>query len=327
MTFKSARFASNARLRSAKQNNPPLRHGERGEAVAILQEALIDLAYPMPLSTSYGSHRADGIYGDETLRSVQAFQGDYGLQRDGIAGKETLDRLDEIFSSTNEISYVAALWMIVQAGERLLRAPGTKQLIGLSYYATLMMQLNQLKTELARYGLVSNPARSTTFASAQTFRSNSLNEEATAIPAPWLLLLALIAALTAGAAITTLPKPKLPSLPRRPPPVIPEMVSHMAGMAAGVALMVVTKTTAQFQACKEQNPHRLEACADLLNKLDEITGKLRKKLVTAKSPHKFPNLQEEIDSLQKEYNDAVDAAIKCLGCTNFKANKKPSESK
>jgi peptidoglycan hydrolase-like protein with peptidoglycan-binding domain len=176
MTFKSARFASNVRLRSAKQNNPPLRHGERGEAVAILQEALIDLAYPMPLSTSYGSHRADGIYGDETLRSVQAFQGDYGLQRDGIAGKETLDRLDEIFSSTNEIPYVAALWMIVQAGERLLRAPGTQQLIGLSYYATLMMQINQLKTALARYGLVSNPARSTTFASAQTFRSNnSLN--------------------------------------------------------------------------------------------------------------------------------------------------------
>lgn len=317
MSFKSARFASNARLRSAKQNNPPLRHGERGEAVAILQEALIDLAYPMPLTTSYGSHRADGIYGDETLRSVQTFQGDYGLQRDGIAGKETLDRLDEIFSSTNEVSYVAALWMIVQAGQRLLRAPGTQQLIGLSYYATLTMQINQLKTALTRYGLVANPAHSTTFASAQTFRSNSLNEEATAIPAPLILLLALMAALATGVAITTLPKPKLPSLPRKPPPEVAEMVSNMAAVTAAVALMVVTKTTALFNECKEQNPHRLDACADLLKKLDDITGELRKKLVTAKSVRRFPNLKKEIDSLQKQYNDAVDAARKCLGCTNF----------
>lgn len=82
--------------------------------------------------------------------------------------------------------------------------------------------------------------------------------------------------------------------------------------------MIVTKITAQFQACKEQNPHRLEACADLLKKLDDITAELRKKLVTAQSLRKFPNLKKEIDSLQKQYNDAVDAARKCLGCTNFK---------
>lgn len=202
MTFKSPRFASNARLRSAQQNNPPLRQGERGEAVAILQEALIDLAYPMPLSTAYGSRRADGVYGNETLRSVCAFQDDCGLQRDGIAGRETLDRLDDIFASKDEISYVAALWTIIYAGQRLLRAPGAKNLIEGDYYAALMMQIEQLKVALARHGLIANPSRLTGPDPARAFQFASFNKEANAGLAPLIMFFALMAAVATGVAIT-----------------------------------------------------------------------------------------------------------------------------
>lgn len=63
----------------------------------ILQQALIDLGFPMPRSTTSGS--PDGIYGSETQAAIQAFQRANGLSADGIAGQDTLTRLDQIFSA------------------------------------------------------------------------------------------------------------------------------------------------------------------------------------------------------------------------------------
>src|SRR5262249_43418052 len=72
---------------------PPLARGERGHAVALLQAALIQLGYPMPMSTTAGGG-TDGIYGDETADTVRSFQSDATITIDGIAGHQTLSHLD-----------------------------------------------------------------------------------------------------------------------------------------------------------------------------------------------------------------------------------------
>jgi hypothetical protein len=63
--------------------------------VRLLQQALIDLGFPMPISTKrYGS--PDGIYGRETARTLGLFQRKYHLHVDGVAGLHTLHKLDEL---------------------------------------------------------------------------------------------------------------------------------------------------------------------------------------------------------------------------------------
>ena len=66
-------------------NTGTLRKGDGGDAVALLQEELIRLGY---LSGS-----ADGNYGEKTAAAVKAFQKANGLQVDGSAGPETLNRI------------------------------------------------------------------------------------------------------------------------------------------------------------------------------------------------------------------------------------------
>lgn len=58
-----------------------LRKGSRGDAVKTLQEMLTKLGY------SCGT--IDGVYGTQTYAAVMAFQGDHGLEADGIAGEKT----------------------------------------------------------------------------------------------------------------------------------------------------------------------------------------------------------------------------------------------
>jgi peptidoglycan hydrolase-like protein with peptidoglycan-binding domain len=93
--LKSPRFASNGRLRNAAANAPPLMHGESGPAVAIVQQALIDLGLAMARSTKKLG-RLDGIFGGETESRVWQFQARTGLERDGIVGRNTMAKLDEL---------------------------------------------------------------------------------------------------------------------------------------------------------------------------------------------------------------------------------------
>ena len=90
----SRRFAGNGRLQQAAENAPPIRRGERGEAVALMQDAFVDLGYPMPITTDYGLRASDGIYGNETQATVRRFQAEHQLMQDGVAGKQTLHTLD-----------------------------------------------------------------------------------------------------------------------------------------------------------------------------------------------------------------------------------------
>lgn len=99
MTLKYPPFANNARIGRAAVNSPPMASGEQGAAVAILQGALIDLGYPMPISTKLKS-RPDGIYGNETRNVVVQFQTDQSLlKKDGIAGHDTFEKLDKLLGS------------------------------------------------------------------------------------------------------------------------------------------------------------------------------------------------------------------------------------
>ena len=60
---------------------PTLRKNDSGTNVAQLQEALISLGYL--------SGKADGNYGDQTVKAVKAFQKANGLTEDGTAGEQT----------------------------------------------------------------------------------------------------------------------------------------------------------------------------------------------------------------------------------------------
>jgi peptidoglycan hydrolase-like protein with peptidoglycan-binding domain len=98
MALTSPRFVDNMRLQAAAMNDPPMRPGETGDAVAIVQQALSDLGYPMPISFDTGS--AHGIYGRETEATVRQFQIDQGFPpqgQDGRAGRDTLGLLDSLF--------------------------------------------------------------------------------------------------------------------------------------------------------------------------------------------------------------------------------------
>ena len=87
-------FAGNDRIQQAANNSPCMAFGERGTAVAILQAALVDLGYAMPITMKTGT--PDGIYGSETKAVVLKFQTDQKLGKDGIAGRETFTRLDQL---------------------------------------------------------------------------------------------------------------------------------------------------------------------------------------------------------------------------------------
>lgn len=96
MPLVSRRFAGNEQLEAAARNAPALRVGAAGKGVGLLQAALLDLGFPMPVSTGHGAKRADGVYGYETAKTVRAFQGRENLAADGVAGRDTLTRLDQI---------------------------------------------------------------------------------------------------------------------------------------------------------------------------------------------------------------------------------------
>ncbi|RXT56657.1 hypothetical protein B6S44_06270 [Bosea sp. Tri-44] len=94
MALTSPRFSANDRLRKAAENAPPLKQGERGQAVAIIQLALTDLGLAMPSSTNQGRTLPDGIFGPETARRIRSFQTANGLVADAIVGPLTMAALE-----------------------------------------------------------------------------------------------------------------------------------------------------------------------------------------------------------------------------------------
>src|SRR5215207_5090990 len=100
MALSSKRFSNNPALEKAANNQPPLKRGVSGGAVKPLQQALHDLGFEMPKSIKKGF--PDGIFGSETEAVVKTFQKANALTQDGVAGRDTLTRLDAIFQSLEE---------------------------------------------------------------------------------------------------------------------------------------------------------------------------------------------------------------------------------
>ena len=70
-----------------------LRKGATGSAVKDLQTKLKKLGF-------YNAY-VDGSYGDTTVAAVKAFQKKYNLTADGVAGSETLKKLDSAYKNAN----------------------------------------------------------------------------------------------------------------------------------------------------------------------------------------------------------------------------------
>lgn len=70
------------------------KYGSRGDEVTQIQERLTELGYD--------PGTADGIFGARTQEAVRAFQQDYGLAVDGIAGENTLRALGLLEDSPDD---------------------------------------------------------------------------------------------------------------------------------------------------------------------------------------------------------------------------------
>ena len=98
LNLKSPAYAGDPRLESAYDNSPAMRWGEEGEPVKKVQQGMIDDGFLMPVSTEE-TGEPDGIFGAETFSTVKKFQAKYGLSQDGVVGRETMGKLDELSSS------------------------------------------------------------------------------------------------------------------------------------------------------------------------------------------------------------------------------------
>ena len=95
MALTSPRFAPIQQCQNAAQNNPSMKYWSKGEGVAAVQQGLIDLGFQLPLSTKrFGA--PDGIYGNETVTQMKAFQVKNKLTADGVVGANTMAALDRL---------------------------------------------------------------------------------------------------------------------------------------------------------------------------------------------------------------------------------------
>jgi peptidoglycan hydrolase-like protein with peptidoglycan-binding domain len=79
---------------AALDTNQVYNLGKRGTQVKYLQWNLNAL--------NYNCGNADGIYGNATKAAVKKFQSDYGLNSDGIAGKNTLNKMNKVCYSLQD---------------------------------------------------------------------------------------------------------------------------------------------------------------------------------------------------------------------------------
>ena len=98
---------------------PTIRKGDRGPYVALAQTELIQQGY------SCGNKGADGIFGNDTLAAVKAFQQANGLDPDGVVGPLTWAALD----STERVLYTVTVphLTLIQADELIAKYPGSQK--------------------------------------------------------------------------------------------------------------------------------------------------------------------------------------------------------
>ena len=92
--LKSRRLLRDVQLQKASENAPALARGVTGSGVGRLQDILCVLGFDLLKSLKHGS--PDGLFGPETEAAVKEFQKRHNLKADGVAGKLTLELLDQI---------------------------------------------------------------------------------------------------------------------------------------------------------------------------------------------------------------------------------------
>jgi hypothetical protein len=94
----SPRFKNERELIAVEAGHAILRRGSTGRHVHLVQMALIDLGFVMPISILSQDYSPDGVYGAETEAIVKAFQRSVpapGLKPAGVVGQLTLRELDK----------------------------------------------------------------------------------------------------------------------------------------------------------------------------------------------------------------------------------------
>ena len=105
-----------------------LKKDMRGDAVTELQKYLKQLGY-MDINPT-------GYYGDITKAAVKAFQKKYGLEQDGIAGKQTIGKIEKLTGGKVQIASKSAAMTeasrgVVSAADKLISF--AKRFIGVRY--------------------------------------------------------------------------------------------------------------------------------------------------------------------------------------------------
>ncbi len=98
MALTSPRFKNERELIAVEAGRAFLKRGSTGRHVHLVQMALIDLGFAMPISTLSPDYSPDGVYGVETENVVKACQRSVpppGLKADGVVGQLTLRELDK----------------------------------------------------------------------------------------------------------------------------------------------------------------------------------------------------------------------------------------
>jgi LysM repeat protein len=89
-------------------NRPTLRYGDKGEYVSLLQTQLKQLMF-------YNGN-IDGVFGNELLESVKAFQTNNKITADGVVGSDTWSALVFLYSP---LAACEGNYYIVQSGDSL----------------------------------------------------------------------------------------------------------------------------------------------------------------------------------------------------------------
>ncbi|WP_167612511.1 eCIS core domain-containing protein [Maribellus sediminis] len=86
------RFSGNRTLEACLDGERTLRYGSNGRPVSLIQRALVDAGFPLPI---YG---VDGIFQAETQATIQSFQRSSTLPVTGVIDARTMSALDGLFS-------------------------------------------------------------------------------------------------------------------------------------------------------------------------------------------------------------------------------------
>ncbi len=122
----SYRLGRHPTLQAAATNNPPLEAGQTNDGIAAVQDLLRDLGYDF--GVSFKDHKPDGIFGAETKRNVEAFQRDNGLEPDGIAGRMTLEKLDELIVKYEALEEHSQTEVLLHEAKNRALPPGRRTL-------------------------------------------------------------------------------------------------------------------------------------------------------------------------------------------------------